>query len=703
MIILTTFLSAFLLFLIQPMMGKIILPWFGGGSSIWTMAMFFYMSFLFLGYFYSYLVTSFIPIKKQLILHLFVIIIVLLYISFNFFRWDFAIHPNKNFISISNQFPEKSILQILTMVIGLPYFLLSTTSILLQSWFFKIYKKTPYFLYAFSNIGSFLAIFFYPFFIEPNFTLITQGRCWIVGLILYIVLMFLIIKNLIQKRFASKKSDSENKIIGENRKSKVSFFRYILWFFLPSLTAFGLLATTNEITQEIAPIPFLWLAPLALYLLTYIIAFSDFKFKWSFSKFYLIFFTSFCIFISFFASRPKFSGLIIILIYLLTLFLTNLVLHTELYSLKPPPNMLSIFYLITTLGGIIASFFISFIAPKILYEYIEFKAYLLCTMIILIFLPLISKNNPRFLKILSLFFNTIIIITSVFILKNKLIHTRYIINRSRNFYGVTKVVSPNIDNQTTRILFNGKIYHGMQNLKDVNNISTPTSYYSHKSGIGLVISDYENKHPKENKRVGIIGLGVGTIAAYCKTNDQFVFYEINPTIIRWSNTYFTYLKHCKQLNAKVDIIEGDARLSLEKNTSTDKFDILVIDAFTDDSIPVHLLTIEAIRLYLSNLKTDGSLVFHISNRNLDLRPILYAAAQKEKINFVIVNHDRELKNEFSSDWVILSRDSITISPTSSYKPDRNIRLWTDNYSNLFSVLKQRKILFSHPSPEKNRE
>ena len=656
---LTIFLSSFLLFIIQPIIGKQILPLFGGGFSVWTTLMMFFTGALFLGYLYAVLLSR-LSANKQRSLHLATIVTcVVLTIGALLIgsKWDILALP----LSV-----ELTVLITAFLQIGLPFFLLATTSPLLQFWFTKDSKPTnPFSLYAISNAGALIGIILYPFFIEPLIYLKTQKIAWYIFFAFFSILLSIITLKVAPKiRLVL---------------VKISSFRFF-WFSLSFVSSLTLVATTSYITQSISPIPFLWLAPLALHLLSYIIAFSGQR--WYRREFHATFLLSVLLInglvYSNFTSLTYYQTTIFSLV---SLFLLSLVAHAELYESRPERSSLTIFYLMISFGGLVAATFSAIVAPIIFTDLSEYPLGIFLGML-LVFYILVRLPKPRSQTIQLGLFCIITISGFIYGLYQQKLNLSkrspfITLEAKRNFYGITSVLeSPAFIRQ----LMNGKTTQGYQFLTADKKYET-IEYYTKESGVGLAISTHPLRLANQPMRIGVVGLGVGAIVAYCQPKDEYTFYEINPDVVAMSQKYFTFLNRCQSLGGSVNILAGDARLTLAKQPPQ-KFDILVIDAFTNGAIPTHLLTKEALSLYQSHLSDSGILALHITNR-LNLRPTVLVTAA----NIGLKPYSSE---GGGSRWVLLSKQELSfgIAEFPEYFP-KSIRPWTDDYSNILQALTYR--------------
>ena len=673
-----SFLSAFLLFVSEPMVAKQMLPSFGSSSSTWIVSILFFQLMLFLGYVYSYKIIS-LSSNRQKLLHMSLVLCVLVLQIIIASEWPSPIMPTTEDISGIRGLPETKLLLALLISIGALFFLLSTTNTLIHAWYAKAVKKTPYWLYRVSNAGSLLGLLAYPFLVEPRFSLHNQGKYWFLGFLVFAGFLLISSFSVPQQKTAwnQKVSYSRNKIY--------------LWIFLAAVPSFVMLSFTNHLTQSISPIPLLWILPLAIYLMSFVVGFRK---NLSFSSVAIVsLLVSSLLVISIKTVSFKTGSLLIldILFYCLTLFLVSLVSHHFLYRNRPIESNLGIFYIMISLGGLVGSFLVAIIAPLMFRGFWEVEISLFLSLTIA-FYAYKYQTISLFRGIKIEYLRAPFIITSlvmfVFLIIEGTKASANTIMTTRNFYGVLSVTKKD----GAMYLKNGSIIHGSQYL-DKEKVSMPTTYFGEGTGPDVSIRLLRG-FKKEGINVGIIGLGVGTIASYCKPEDELVFYEINPQVVEIANSYFSFLSMCPQ----AEVVVGDARISLGlESARKDFYDILIIDAFTDDAIPIHLLTEEAFELYLSRLSGDGVLAVHISNNVLDLRPPIVTIANKFGLQKVVVTGHKDQSNNpqsLASVWVLLSEKEnifdnlqdmkIDLQPLEDFgqKP-----LWTDDYSSILPLVK----------------
>ena len=676
---LTIFTGAFLLFQVQPLIGKFILPWFGGSPAVWTTCMLFFQLVLLAGYAYAHVTGRYLKPRAQALLHIALLLAAALMLP---------IVPASSWKPVGPGDPTWRILTLLTVCLGLPYFVLSSTGPLMQEWFRRLNPGVaPYRLYALSNVGSLLALISFPFVIEPALSRRTQAEVWSWGLRLFVVLGAWCALRLWKLPAAEGPVETQE---GSARVAAPTASVKALWFGLPAVASVLLLSTTNKMCQDVAVIPFLWVLPLSLYLLTFIICFDSPY--WYFRKLFTIAVLPMIALLCYALVEKYLPLLVQILIYLGALFTCCMVCHGELYRLKPHPRQLTSFYLLIAAGGAFGGLFVALIAPLIFNSYRELHWGLLGLALLVV---LCHAREKTVLKLegraLPVWKCAAVAAIGLGLLLSMLARyeERLTVAISRNFYGVYRVVEANQDSAWfhSYALQSGGTLHGLQFVHPVKS-AQPTSYYHEKSGVGLALRNFPRQ---QERRVGLVGLGIGTLAAYGQTNDLFRFYEINPTVQRFAQDPFTYLKHAK---ARVEIILGDARLSLE-NESPQQFDLLVLDAFSSDAIPVHLLTQQAFEIYRRHLKPEGVIAVNISNLHLDLRPVLQNVAAHFGWSGVMMQcfNVRLDEGAMPSQWVLLTTNQQFLDlpairdAATSLNADFKIQMWTDDYASLFKVLK----------------
>ena len=667
---LTIFASAFALFLVQPIIAKQILPWFGGSAAVWTTCLVFFQSTLLAGYAYADLsIRKFSP-RMQVKVH-----VVLLGLSLALL----PIVPDAFWKPVGDENPIWLILGLLTATIGLPYFLLSTTSPLLQAWFAQRFPgRDPYRLFALSNVASLLALLGYPFLLEPWVATRMQAWGWSVGYALFVVLAIIAAISSLKGAPAIPVATSAVTDVDE---APPTFARQVLWCALAGTGSVLLLAITNHITQNIAAVPLLWIVPLTLYLLTFILCFDG---RGWYKRDIILAMVSAALGVM--AWTLADAGLahelqIQVGVFCVGLFLACMFCHGELVRLKPAPSYLTRFYLMVSLGGALGSVVVGILAPMLLPADFELGGALVFCALLLLWQV---RREPAVYGVLGLVALLVTIGCSIWAVTE---FYRSTIVVSRNFYGVLRVQEVGFsDEDRRRQLIHGNIMHGKQYLqRDL--ITQPTSYYTQKSGIGRLI---ESLHPRKDPiKVGVIGLGAGTLAAYGSKGDVYRFYDINPGVIEIANRDFTYLGSS---DATIELPLGDARLKLDREPSQ-QFDVLAIDAFSSDAIPVHLITKEAVEIYLKHMRPDGVIAFHVTNRFLDLVPVVEGIAHELGLHAQWITDAGADPLANSSSWVLIAREQKRLEQPRlteaemAIKPRRDWRVWTDDFNNLLQVLK----------------
>ena len=682
---LTILVSAFLLFQVQPVIAKIILPWFGGSAAVWTTCLLFFQMVLLLGYLYSHAVIRYLKPRVQMLLHVGLLVASIAVLP---------IYPSTSWKPVGASEPTLQILGLLAVSIGLPYFLLSTTGPLLQAWYARrFHGAMPYRLYALSNAGSMFALISYPALFEPSFTTHQQSGMWSWSFGVFIVLCAFTafksnqsVANVLKKPEAGLDAAPRAAVPPTGKT-------YLIWLLLPAVASVLLLAITNHLSQNVAAIPFLWVLPLSIYLLSFILCFEGEG--WYRRNPYLQLLAVALGSMAYAVSVDMTSNVpikVMIPLFAMGLFTCCMVLHGELARLKPDPKYLTHFYLMMSAGGALGGLLVALLAPHFLNALYEMPVSLvLCAALVAYVLrqDVELKWVRRWPGVVVSAVLTLAIAGYVgWQIKQMVSGSRVLV---RNFYGGLKVKDSGTPGslEATRTLTHGTINHGEEYL-NIARRDLPTTYYGPNTGVGLAIRD---KQQAGAVRIGVIGLGTGTTAAYGRLGDYIRYYEINPLVLELARKEFFFLADCK---AKLDVAMGDARLSLEqelKDGHAQNFDVLAVDAFSSDSIPVHLLTKEAMDLYFRHLRPDGILAVHISNRYLNLQPVLEGEVHAtQKIARVVDTEDDDTQDVFGATWVLIT------SPATGFKGDllsnsapldskRTVRLWTDDYSNLFKILK----------------
>lgn len=670
-------LSAFLIFLVQPLIAKQILPWFGGSAAVWTTCMVFFQTALLAGYAYADWAPRRFGVAKHARMHavLVALSLVALPITVSAF-WKPA----------DGAAPIPQILALLAATIGLPYVVLSATSPLVQIWFSRTHPlRDPYRLFALSNTASLVALLCYPFLVEPRLVLRDQAWGWS---ILYAAFVLLMVALAVRVSRRPDAPAAEVDAAPGFQHAAVPAMRtgptQLWWLVLAATASALLLGVTNHVTENIASVPLLWLMPLTIYLLTFILCFDGQRWYSRETYFGPVLIAVGAMGWLLVDKTHQFDLLTQSVVFGAGLFLVCMFCHGELVAAKPDPRHLGRFYAIVSLGGALGSALVAFVAPVVLPSYYEVALILVAVALLLAVAGHLWSRRALVLGLAGVLGSIGIVYLNV---ANDRLDSLWM---GRNFYGSLKVrayEAPDSDNYHRRLV-HGAILHGEQ-------YQAPwakhfaTTYYTGSSGIGRAIDVKENE--SDSIRVGMIGLGVGTIATYGRKNDVFRFYEIDPQVPLVAMEYFSYLKDSA---ATIDIVLGDARLSIERE-KPQGYDVLAVDAFSGDAIPAHLITREAVQLFRRHLAEGGILAYHVSNRYLDLAPVLGTIARAEKMtalhidDYKGVGDDNPIKSP--STWVLLAEKPETLAPIQQWgkepveKPEW--RMWTDDYHNLFQVLR----------------
>ena len=763
----TIFTGAFLLFQVQPLVGKYILPWFGGGPGVWTTCMLFFQLLLLGGYAYAHAVSRYLKPRTQTILHGVLLLAALA---------SLPITPSDTWRPNPGDDPAWRILALLTASLGLPYLVLSATGPLLQEWFRRsVPGASPYRLYALSNLGSLLALISYPFYFETTLTRLAQAQFWSWGLGFYAAscgfCAWRVWKN---SSLATPATTSPPAAEPNPDLAPPSTYQRALWICLPAVASTLLLAGTNKMCLDVASIPFLWVLPLALYLLSFIISFDSPR--W-YSRFWFTLLlggalVGVCVALFAGADMPIVHQVVV---YSAALFIGSMICHGELYRLRPPPTQLTGFYLLISVGGALGGLFVALVAPAVFNNYYEL--HLSLALLVGLLLVVSAKDHaalsprqwrglaallavgavygadqaltpafawlrtkpPALFSTLEYFWTTsqfvglhwpvwLIAGVAVGLMALRRRHRRQPLNghratcrllglglvglmgvlgvqihetsrgsllSARNFYGVLSVQEYGQEDPSThyRLLLHGRITHGIQ-FAAPERARTLTSYFGARSGLGLALRTFPRQ---QNQRIGLLGLGVGTVAAYGKPGDYLRIYEIDPEVKKLAEKPFSYLATSE---AQIDVVMGDGRLSLE-HESPQNFDFLIMDAFSSDAVPVHLLTQEAFAIYLRHLKPDGAIIVNISNRYLDLRPVVENAARAIGFQSHTIECEDGSDDEEEGAWWLYGSSFVVLSKNRAFMENAALRnaaspptsgpatipLWTDDYTSMFRVLK----------------
>lgn len=684
--------GALLVFQIQPIAGRFLLPVFGGGAAVWTTCMFFFQSMLLAGYAYAYWLTRSLRPTSQAATHG-----LLLVLSAMLMPPGFSIEDNA---ATGN--PAALIWTILLTTLGFPFVVLAATAPLMQRWSSITQpERSPYRLYAVSNVGALLALLTYPVLVEPNLSLEGQTLAWSAGYAVFL-LASLAACRVLWRRHEPVTAAAMNE--GETSSRSWSAADAVLTVILSACGVVMLLAMTSQITQNVAPIPFLWILPLVVYLSTFIVCFGSDRWYdrpvWG-----SLFVVAACLLaiLEFFGASA--TILVMVIASLLVLLCACMVCHGELYRLRPEPRHLARYYLLIAAGGALGGAFVSIVAPVVFERYWEslLGAYVIYLAFgVCIFrdmrrerssparkLPRQAQLDRWAGRLFAVGWTIGVLLYPVVVLLIERSLPRYDVVSTRNFYGVLKVRDLAGDGPPQRRLVDGTTIHGIQ-LLDPARRSEPLTYYSGPSGLGHVLNGLQGI---DELRIGVVGLGVGTIAAYGRPGDTIRFYELNPAVVDLAFEHFSFLRDTP---AAIDIVVGDGRISLERElreTGGRDYDLLVVDAFTSDAIPVHLLTKEAVRVYWSHLAPGGVLAIHVTNSYVDLVPVVAGVAAALGKHAVHLQSAATDEGTFTADWVMITESPMPAEGTpdgmtvTQLLPPPSAGVWTDDYSDLLRTLR----------------
>jgi len=677
----TIFLSAFLLFLVQPILGKMVLPWFGGSAGVWAACLLYFQASLLVGYAYAHCVRRFLPAKHQALVHTLLLAASLALLP---------ILPSPSWRSLGHSDPAIRILGLLAATVGLPYLLIAATSPLLQAWYASVKPgASAYRFYALSNLGSMLGLLSFPVLVEPYLTTQAQAWGWSAAYVVFALLCALAGWYAWKNRARINETANAQETDSSSRNQPVSV--QILWVALAACGSGMMMAATNHLSQNVAPIPLLWILPLGLYLLSFVLCFDT---EWVYQR--LIWIPAMVIALGWLAwvifnhggttdLRKSIPAVLV------GMFACCMVCHGELARSKPPTRFLTYFYLLTSAGGVLGGFFVAIVAPHIFKTYVELPMWMAICPVLLLFVvwKQTAKGTPEIRLFASVALASFAVALTIYMAIHKQRVDRKYHLQVRNFYGMLQVEDMETGGEDGRVrsLMHGTIEHGAQ-LLDPNFRHEPTLYYLRTSGVGLAMQYLKAHSPQ--MRVGAIGLGAGVIASYCRIGDSYRFYEINPEVVKVASSEFTFLRDCP---GRLDISLGDARLMLESQ-EPQHFDLLAVDAFSGDAIPIHLITREAFLEYFRHLNDDGILAIHVSNKYLDLVPVVARIAENLGKRAIAVYDDGAGGSyPSSSDWILLTSkpeifDDPIFDADSVEDPVVNPRvgLWTDNFSNVLRIL-----------------
>lgn len=686
----SVFLSAFLLFQVQPVIARYILPWYGGSPGVWTTCLLFFQIGLLGGYAYAHGLVSLLRKRRRLQagIHL-----GLLFLSLALL----PITPSAEWKPDGTEPSQLAgIVRLLALTVGAPYLLLSASGPLLQHWFAEAHPgRSPYRLYAVSNLGSLLGLLTYPFLVEPLLDLGRQTSLWSWGFALYALLAAGSGWLFLKRARAATLADGET--AGTPRPPLVDV---LLWIAFSACGSLLLLALTNQMCQDVAVVPFLWVLPLSLYLLTFVIAFDH-------ARWYLrpvaIPLAAASVGLTIWLMNRQFASnewplAWQIAIYSGTVFFACLVCHGEVVRSKPAVRHLTGFYLAISFGGALGGIFVNLLAPRLFSGYWEpHLAFGLLAVLATIQLArgLRAARRPLLLAPLAIAWFACLVAMDYYLQRHLDESRQSAVATKRGFYGVLKVGEEFAGTEDAyRALYHGRISHGRQYLGEAYR-RLATTYYGEESGVGTVFDCLPSRQaePAAPVSIGVVGLGVGTIATYAEAGDSLRFYEINPQVEELARSHFTYLADCR---GAAGVVLGDARISLERELASgenQQFDALFVDAFSGDSIPIHLLTREAFALYFEHLKPGGVLAVHVTNLHLDLSDPVRQLAEHFGRRAFRVDHSPGDGEGYYSDWILVTEDAAFIEALESSgrvtrwdREELRPVFWTDDYCNLFEVL-----------------
>lgn len=734
--------SAFLLFLVQPIIAKQILPWFGGTAAVWTMCVVFFQVALLAGYAYAHALTRRVA-RTQAIVHIALLVASLA---------TLPIVASPAWKPDAASDPAARIVGLLGVTIGLPYFLLSSTGPLVQKWFADDRAQASrgvdvYRLFAMSNAGSIVGLLIYPFVVEPYASLEGQAWGWSAGYLCFAVACAGCAWRARSRVAATPAIDDRDVPVA----APPTIARYLYWLACAALGSMLLLAVTSHVTQNVASIPFLWVLPLTLYLLSFVIAFEGRAGRgWYAPRWWRgpVLAAVIAMAWALSARRGVLSLYVALPIFCTGLFVACVFCHGEMARTKPPPAYLTQFYLCMSAGGAVGGLFVALVAPNLFVNYWETPLALFALCVVaalavderrvrgwavggvlggiaagLVFLAgggatfdaarstLPGADSTAMTAALIALAATLFVVstwkrwpvtmvvaallcTGVYGLRYRQFLAKDTLHASRNFYGALRVKESGTGSERRRDLLHGVILHGDQYLGDEAHRRKPTTYYGAGSGIALALRELRALRPDGTPLdVAMIGLGAGTLTAWGRPGDGYRIYELDPAVVTIARNEFTYLADSE---ARVDIAMGDARLSLERELADGTaipFDAIAVDAFSSDSIPVHLITREALGIFVRHLKPDGVIAFHVSNRFLKLAPVVAQLANAAGLEAIDVLDDPTDDDDVSSEWVLVTRNSAFVARDAVQKqrvaiePIDGLPMWTDRFNNLFKILK----------------
>jgi hypothetical protein len=695
---LTILLGAFLVFQVQPIIGRHILPWYGGTPAVWSACMLFFQAMLLAGYGYAHLLAAGLSPRRQAWLHSGLLLLAAGLLAVQAGLWGTPLLPDSGFTPDAATAPIGWILLTLACGVGLPYLLLAASSPLLQAWVHRASGgRSPYRLYALSNVGAVLALVSYPFLFEPLLAVPTQGWLWAAAFVLFAAGSLVCAARLLRSGSRDEPATAAGRAAPPAPPPPPR--RVVLWLALTAAPSALLLAVTNEICQDVAVVPFLWVLPLTLYLLSFILTFDSER--WYRRR---LFIPAFWV-----AAGLSLVTLLMgnaagitarIVIHSGALWIGCMVCHGELVRSKPHPSRLTGFYLAVSLGGALGGLFVNLLAPLLFDGYWELNLSLLAVAL----LALLRRWNAaggwlagprrRLRRSLAL---AALATLGIGLAAQPWVESAELTWAERDFFGVVRVrtLVPDDPRQRCIEMLHGATVHGFQ-FDHPALRRQPSGYFGPASGAGLALDHMRRRQP-QGLRVGVVGLGIGTLATYGRPGDRFRFYELAPLVIELAEGAGGYFSYLDDSRAHIEVIQGDGRLSLQReleDSGPQRFDVLLLDAFSSDSIPTHLLTSEAFDLYLAHLAPDGILAANVTNAYLAPVRVVLNQADRLGLAAVLVHDSGDGWHTVTSSWVLMSRDRSWLDspalaahriPDPVWRRARAIATWTDAYSNLLAI------------------
>jgi hypothetical protein len=712
------FMGAAQLFLLEPMLAKMLLPRFGGAPAVWGTCVVFFQALLLAGYAYAHVLTTRLRGRHQVILHLALLVACLPFLP---------IGIPERLVPTSADQPAIALLGILVLTAGLPFFMISSTTPLLQRWFAgsgHLDSHDPYHYYAASNAGSLLALIAYPLLVEPFFSLPVQSAFWAGGFCLWLLLMVVCART--TWRSGTGFASAHGQCLTTHRsltrhspdwaKDQITRWTRARWVVLAFVPSSLMLGCTSYLSADVASVPLMWIALLALYLLSFIFAFARATPAWVHRAMIMALPLALCLQLA----TEGTNGLgTLVATHLTTMFVAAMVCHGELARSRPSARWLTEYYLWIAVGGALGSCFNALVAPVLFDWVVEYP--LVLSLAAFLLPPLFpdtgsQARNPksqnrepkpkRYFRISDFGFRILnravpialgCVVAAVYLLnRHQFVQDARLVNEERTFFGVYRIVRDS--EGVTCALLHGQTWHGMQiQSDDPRQRRVPLLYYFPTSPIGQVF--YAFRGPRAKARTAVIGLGIGDLAGYAESGQEFTFYEIDPGVVRIArdNRHFTYLADAEARGANVRVVLGDARLALERDHDC-RFGMIVLDAFSDEAIPAHLLTREAFQLYKDRLDEDGLLALHITNDHLHLEPIVAELAADQKL-VALIQADTDLaleerrRGKTRSTWVVLARQRDHLGPLTESSRWRPLErrgcpvLWRDDYTNLLPIIR----------------